>query len=421
MSRIRACIFWVLLPFGTSLPAQAVNWEAEPILYSDSVATRNRVAKLQAGLESGHRELSGEDELSRLKSLLEQLDVPASSQTLVFSKTSLQKPYISRETPRAIYFNDDVFVGYVQGGEVEIAAADPDLGAVFYTMAFDFDQPPMLQRQANRCLSCHGGSRTGGVPGFQVRSVYPNTKGVPVIRAGSHLTTQRSPLVERWGGWYVTGTHGNHHHLGGFILDGKRRPENIDNVSGENQTSLPANVDAQRYLTGTSDITALMVMEHQIEAYNLLTKANFVAQHAEWEAGNDSISDSHRERISKATQPLVACLCFDDEFVIQAPIRGAGDFAKEFQTRGVTDPRAKSLRKLNLQTRLLESPLSYLVTSQTFAELPESLHDELAKQIWHRFADDQAFTAMLLDIGPTWLTMRYEPPQTLLSTSPTSH
>ncbi|WDQ14614.1 hypothetical protein [Rhodopirellula sp. P2] len=421
MSGFRACVFWVLLPLGTSLPAQAVNWEAAPIHYSDSEATRNCVAKLQADLESGRRELSGEDELSRLRSLLDQLNVPVSSQTLVFSKTSLQKPHITPETPRAIYFNDEVFVGYVQGGEIEIAAADPDLGTVFYTTEFAFDQPPTLQRQANRCLSCHGGSRTGGVPGFQVRSVYPNTKGVPVIRAGSHLTNQRSPLAERWGGWYVTGTHGDQHHLGGFILAGKRRPEIIDNVSGENQTSLPANVDAQRYLTGTSDITALMVMEHQIEAYNLLTQANFVAQHAEWQAGEDPVSDSHRQRISKATQPLVACLCFDDEFAIQAPVLGAGDFANEFETRGVTDSQGRSLRKLNLQTRLFESPLSYLVTSQTFAELPETLLDELARQIWHRFANDQAFTATLREIGPAWLTERYESPERLLSTSPTSH
>ncbi|MFG0264741.1 MAG: hypothetical protein ACF8AM_06240 [Rhodopirellula sp. JB055] len=416
MSRFRACVFWLLLPFGTSLPAQAVNWEAEPIRYSDSAATRNRVAKLQTDLVSGQRKLSGDDELSLLQSLLEQLDVPTSSQTLVFSKTSLQKPHISPETPRAIYFNDDVFVGYVQGGEVEVAAADPDLGTVFYTMNFDLDQPPTLQRQANRCLSCHGGSRTGGIPGFQVRSVYPNADGVPVIRAGSHLTTQRSPLAERWGGWYVTGTHGDQHHLGGFILDGKRRPKVIDNTLGENQTSLPPKVDSRRYLTATSDVTALMVMEHQIEAYNLLTKANFVAQHAEWEAGNDSISDSHRERIAKATKPLVSCLCFDDEFAIQAPIRGSGDFAQVFATRGMSDPQGRSLRILNLQTRLFESPLSYLVASQTFAELPETLHDELAKQIWHRFADDLPFTATLVDIGPAWLTERLESSRTPIST-----
>ncbi|KLU07193.1 putative transmembrane protein [Rhodopirellula islandica] len=412
---------WVLLPFGTSLPAQAVNWEAAPIQYSDSKATRNGVAKLKADLESGQRELSGEDELSRLRSLLEQLNVPVSSQTLVFSKTSLQKPHISPETPRAIYFNDEIFVGYVQGGEIEIAAADPDLGTVFYTMELAFDQPPRLQRQANRCLSCHGGSRTGGIPGFQVRSVYPNAKGVPVIRAGSHLTNQRSPLAERWGGWYVTGTHGDQHHLGGFILEGKRRPEIIENAGGENQPSLPPRVDQQQYLVATSDITALMVMEHQIEAYNLLTKANFAAQHAEWEAGDDPVSESHRERIAKATRPLVACLCFDNEFEIQAPIRGTSHFASEFEARKVADPNAPSLRKLNLQSRLFNSPLSFLVTTQTFAESPDALHDELAKQIWHRFANDQPFTATLREIGPAWLTERYESPQTLLSTSSSSH
>ena len=54
---------------------------------------------------------------------------------------------VSGRTPRALYFNDDVFVGYCQDGEVlEISVADPQLGAVFYTLGqawhrFDGDTP----------------------------------------------------------------------------------------------------------------------------------------------------------------------------------------------------------------------------------------------------------------------------------------
>ena len=58
---------------------------------------------------------------------------------LVFSKTSLQRDRISPRTPRAVYFNDDLYVGFCRLGEVlEVAVADPQLGTVFYTL----DQEP---------------------------------------------------------------------------------------------------------------------------------------------------------------------------------------------------------------------------------------------------------------------------------------
>ena len=218
-----------------------------------------------------------------LKSVLEHLKVSTESQVLVFSKTSLQDNKISPEKPRAIYFNDDTHVGYVRDGVIEIAAADADLGMAFYTLDPDRVERPKFVRQANRCLSCHGAARTKGVPGLLVRSVYPNLKGEPVVKAGSFLSSHRSPLSQRWGGWYVTGSHGDQQHLGNYRLAQENKPKSFDNHAGMNLSCLDACVDTRPYLSKHSDIVALMVLEHQIEAYNLLTHANFVTQHAAWE------------------------------------------------------------------------------------------------------------------------------------------
>jgi hypothetical protein len=36
---------------------------------------------------------------------------------------------------------------------------------------------------------------------------------MPVLTAGTSLITQNSPLEDRWGGWYVTGTGGRRHNI----------------------------------------------------------------------------------------------------------------------------------------------------------------------------------------------------------------
>src|SRR5262245_53474847 len=88
------------------------------------------VVGLQKRLDSGETKLEFDSRWGYLPSILRELKVPASSQTLVFSKTSFQIDHISVQTPRAIYFNDDVYVGWVQGGPVlEFGSVDPKLGA----------------------------------------------------------------------------------------------------------------------------------------------------------------------------------------------------------------------------------------------------------------------------------------------------
>jgi hypothetical protein len=88
-----------------------------------------------AKLESKEIKLDYMTEHGYLRSLLDAQDISKDSQTLVFSKTSLQAQHISRRNPRAIYFNDDTYVGWVRGSSLmEISTNDPKLGAAFDTV-----------------------------------------------------------------------------------------------------------------------------------------------------------------------------------------------------------------------------------------------------------------------------------------------
>ena len=98
-------------------------------------ATHNRVWRLKQQLDSGDLKLTWEPKWGYLRSLLQALQINADSQLLVFSKTSLQSEAISPAEPRAIYFNDDTYVGYVQGNPLlELSAIDPAVGPVFFIM-----------------------------------------------------------------------------------------------------------------------------------------------------------------------------------------------------------------------------------------------------------------------------------------------
>ena len=178
---------------GTLLHGQ-IEFESKPISYQSTVAS-DPISKLKMKITSGVSKLEYDTEHGYLRSLLEHLDIPISSQMLVFSKTSFQLRQISSRRPRAIYFNDDVYVGWVQGGDVlEISAADPQLGGVFYTLRQKPMERPELVRDQGRCTVCHASARTSGVPGHLVRSVYADRSGQPFYGSGTFTTDHRSPF-----------------------------------------------------------------------------------------------------------------------------------------------------------------------------------------------------------------------------------
>jgi hypothetical protein len=111
-----------------------VPFSEEPIDYR-SENLKDPVAILQKRIDRGEVKLEYEPKHGYLKSVLEKLSIPIDTQTLVFSKTSFQYKKISPEQPRALYFNDDVYIGQVHEGKViEVVSFDPSQGAIFYIL-----------------------------------------------------------------------------------------------------------------------------------------------------------------------------------------------------------------------------------------------------------------------------------------------
>jgi len=370
----------------------ADEFEREPILYSESTPD-NRISRLQQKLDSGEVLLKHDGEKSYVSSLLKALEVSVASQMLVFSKTSLQMRCISPRTPRAIYFNDDVYVGFCQSGDVlEISAVDAQLGTVFYTMNQEEDAKPQFQRRTDNCLVCHSSSRTEGVPGHLVRSLYVDASGQPLLSAGSRMVDHTTPIEQRWGGWYVTGTHGSQKHLGNLIVRGRDVQEPVDNSAGQNVNALKGRLNVNHYVSPHSDIVALMVLEHQVLVHNRIVKAGFdtrqalsydVMMNKTLENPVGTRSESTTRRIKSTGDRLVEALLFVDEAKLTEPIAGTSGYAEQFAAAGPRDSRGRSLRDLDLTTRMLKYPCSYLIYSEAFNGLP----DESRNYVWQRLFD----------------------------------
>jgi len=375
---------------STSASRQDQLQDSPAIGYRQAVS-QDAVARLQRRINSGEVKLEYSEKNGYLESVLKALNVPASSQGLVFSKTSFQLHRIMPSSPRAIYFNDELYVGWVRGGDVlELAAVDPKLGGVFYILDQEKTTRPRFQRN-DECLQCHASNSTRNVPGFIVRSVYPDARGYPIAPLGGFVTTHSSPIKERWGGWYVSGTHGGERHLGNIRFEEKGTEYNPAQLGTQNLTGLEPRFNTQNYLTPHSDIVALMVLEHQTQAHNLIAKLSYetrLALHNQQvmnealQQSNDEMSDSTRRRIRHAAEDLVRYLLFAGEAMWQAPISGPGSFAKEFAAQGPRDKQGRSLRDLDLRRKLFRYPCSYLIYSEAFDELPQPALDELYRQLW---------------------------------------
>lgn len=199
---------------GAALAQLPGGAEHEAIAYSTAVP-EDPVGRLQRQIDSGAVTLEFDRAWGYLPSVLKALGIPVSSQGLVFSKTSLQLDRIAPWSPRALYFNENVYVGWVQGGPIlELASVDPTLGTVFYSLPQEPSPRPRFAREGSTCLVCHDSSSiTGGVPGLIVRSVVPDKYGYSMAAVHDGPTTDRTAIASRWGGWYVTGTFGGQQHM----------------------------------------------------------------------------------------------------------------------------------------------------------------------------------------------------------------
>jgi hypothetical protein len=366
-----------------------VPFSDQPINYRSEV--HDPVAELQKRMDRGEVHLEYEPQHGYLKSVLEKLSIPSSSQTLVFSKTSFQYKKISPKTPRALYFNDDVYVGQVHDGKVlEFVSFDAMQGAIFYILDEHQVEKPKFERAELDCTQCHVAAGTRNVPGVLLRSIFTNPSGTQAVHTASYITGQQSPIKERFGGWYVTGTSERQIHMGNVTVEDEDEPEKLDQSAGLNITDLSKWFDVSRYLTPHSDIVAQLVLAHQTQMHNLITLTNYqtrLAQYAEAQkdkaAGlpTDKISDAVRKQIQGPAEELVRYMLFANEAPLTDPIRGTSSFAEEFAARGPRDAKGRSLRDFDLRTRMFKYPCSYLIYSDDFNALPSPAKDYVYRRL----------------------------------------
>jgi hypothetical protein len=357
--------------FYVPLDHPAIHYDGQP---------DDRVARLDKRLETGEVKLDyAPNGWGYLPALLKQLDINVDSQVLVFSKTSIQTSHIAPKTPRAIYFNDDVSIGYVQGGDVlELTALDPKLGIMLYTMDAEQTAKPEFARR-NDCLRCHQGPTTLGIPGILVSSVHPQSEQFRDVHGASFMTDHRVPISERWGGWYVTGLHGKQTHLGNNVaLVDPLHPGGPGGPETQNVTSLKEWFDPSRYLAPTSDIVALLTLEHQTRMTNLLIRIGWDARIALHDGKN---SDDDRKLLNSEIEEMVAYMTFADEDPLHSPITGVSTFTKTFPERGPRDSRGRSLRDFDLQTRLFRYSVSYMIYSAAFDALPPVVKERVYRRL----------------------------------------
>ena len=324
----------------------------------------NAVTALNDKLQSGAVTFTFDSASGYLRSVLHAFAIPAESQALVFSPTSFQSRRISRSNPRAIYFNECVAVGYVRGGDIlEVAVQDPRQGTVFYKLSQSATTRPVFARD-DKCLSCHLSWETRGVPGTFVMTVFPRRSDDEY--ANGFNVDHRSPLTERWGGWYVTGARVPQAMGNIELLQPNMPPSGPRPVAAHR--SVDGAFDTRGYLTTFSDVVSLMVLEHQVHAQNLITRAG-------WE---QRVGSPHA---GVAVEELVDYLLFVDEASLPHAVKGTSGFAETFAALGPRDRKGRSLRELDLTTRLMRYPLSYMIYSPGFAGLPQEVRQDVGKRL----------------------------------------
>jgi hypothetical protein len=325
------------------------------------------VSLLNERLAGGTAHLAFDRDSGYLPAVLDALQVPRASQIAVFSPTSFQADKIDANNPRAIFFNDSVAVGWVRGGLLEVAALDPQRGPVFYAL----DQQPAARPRFTRsgeCLVCHRSWETLAVPGLFVLSTFP-----PLTKNGyasGGVTDQRTPFGDRWAGWYVTGRAGANRHMGNKLV-----PQRGDTTPAVTLDSLQGRFDLTGYPTPYSDIVALLVFEHQSRMTNLLTYLN-------WETRVADVDRHPNGTLEEAVHELVDYLLFVDETPLAGKIVGSSGFAAQFAAEGPRDAHGRSLRELDLETRLMRYPCSYMIYSPAFDALPQTARDAVYRRLW---------------------------------------
>ncbi|MEZ5325037.1 MAG: hypothetical protein R3F19_08230 [Verrucomicrobiales bacterium] len=374
----------------------AVGIDIAGLLEVDSAAHRywdrplhDPFSAFRVQVDAGTVNLDRSSERAFVRSLLDALQIPVSSQMLVFSTTSLQLSRISPSNPRALYFNDDVYVGWVPGGRIEIASVDPDLGCVFYIFDVPRSNTEALQiERSTRCMNCHAGTETRDVPGINIKSVVPGPRGGSLDAFRINETGHTIPLSDRFGGWHLTGKHGIEKHWGNII--GKLWQGELSTTPLEPGDRF----EWARYPAATSDILPHLVHEHQAGFVNRVVEGTYLARAFLHSNSGAPLTSTQAGILDQHAEIIVRYILFAEEAALPpSGIQPDPEYSDAFASKRLPSRNGTSLRDLDLRTRIFKFRCSYMIYSPLFQAMPSPLMERVRQRMISALQAENADTA----------------------------
>lgn len=364
-SLTRVTVLSMLLAAACACPVFAVpqRFEKPPHDYWTRPLTDPFTVWLKK-VERGEAQVPAGDELTVVRGFLQLFGIPVTSQMLVYSATSRQT-VISPYRPRALYFNEEVYFGYVPGGRIEVASIDPLAGPVFYIFNFPKPGPGGFQPdRSDRCMQCHAGHDNHQLPKLVIDSVIVNHEGGSLETWRTEKFGHQVPLEQRFGGWHLTGGHhlGSHHgNTLGRLAGGKLTV--LENPPGKL-------FSMDRFPVPTSDVLPQLLHDHQAGMHNLATEAVYLWRELT-DGGRQELNREGVAALDKVCAELADYLLFRDEARLpDRGITGDPDFIRDFQSGVRRDGQGAFLKEFDLKTRLMKHRCSYMIYSRHWTELP---------------------------------------------------
>ncbi len=390
-------LFILFLAFAPVASAQFYNdFELKPHGYFTR-KPQDPMSLLMEKIDAGEVTITEENGKPLVERLLRELKLDKDTQVLVFSKTSLQKRAVSYRNPRAIYFNESVYLGWMPNGRVEVASFDPEIGPLFYFQRQLDDTRSRLFVRTRSCLGCHAGNATNFIPGSLGRSVYPDRtgrvlKGIEDYRRSGH----HIPLQDRYGGWFVSGQHGKMRHMGNSIATREDGQVTIDRKRFANLEKLDQFFPTDSYLAPGSDIAALLVFDHQVTMHHRLVEATYRARQALFDSKLDPMETdvaklaagrSIRE-FTEGVDKVIDYMLFREEIALPK-VSCDANFRRAFTANKRTDKGGNSLKDLLLDGRIFEHRCSFMIYSPSFEHMPPMLRGAIYDRL-HQILTAQA-------------------------------
>lgn len=390
-------LFILFLAFAPVASAQFYNdFELKPHGYFTR-KPQDPMSLLMEKIDAGEVTITEENGKPLVERLLRELKLDKDTQVLVFSKTSLQKRAVSYRNPRAIYFNESVYLGWMPNGRVEVASFDPEIGPLFYFQRQLDDTRSRLFVRTRSCLGCHAGNATNFIPGSLGRSVYPDRtgrvlKGIEDYRRSGH----HIPLQDRYGGWFVSGQHGKMRHMGNSIATREDGQVTIDRKRFANLEKLDQFFPTDSYLAPGSDIAALLVFDHQVTMHHRLVEATYRARQALFDSKLDPMETdvaklaagrSIRE-FTEGVDKVIDYMLFREEIALPK-VSCDANFRRAFTANKRTDKGGNSLKDLRLDGRIFEHRCSFMIYSPSFEHMPPMLRGAIYDRL-HQILTAQA-------------------------------